>query len=173
MCIYIYEYISIYIDEYSNWMLYAIQQDVIPFLCCVRFLKFLLLERSPELSGGLPFAVCNDSHHQDINCIGWQKESGIQPAYKVEMLHKNCWEHLFNIQVTFQSWLGPSLRHSGRDNMAVISQTIVSSTFCQLKTTLNFTEICSFGSNWQYGSIGSNNRLALTRRQAIIWTNDG
>ena len=35
-----------------------------------------------------------------------------------------------------------------------------------------FIEVCSFWSNWQYSSIGSDNCLALTRRQAIIWTND-
>ena len=29
------------------------------------------------------------------------------------------------------------------------------------------------GSNWQYTSVGSDNDLAPTRRQAIIWTNDG
>ena len=37
----------------------------------------------------------------------------------------------------------------------------------------NFTEICSLGSNWQYDSIGSDNGLALKRRQAIIWSNVG
>ena len=35
---------------------------------------------------------------------------------------------------------------------------------------LNFTEICSQGSNWQQPSIGLDNGLALNRRQAIIWT---
>ena len=38
---------------------------------------------------------------------------------------------------------------------------------------LYFTEICSHGTNWQYGSFGSDNGLAPIRRQAIIWTNDG
>ena len=33
-------------------------------------------------------------------------------------------------------------------------------------------EICSLGSNWQYASIGSDNGLAPTRRQAFIWSND-
>ena len=36
---------------------------------------------------------------------------------------------------------------------------------------INFTEICSLGSNWQYGSIGSDDDLAPNRQQAIIWTN--
>ena len=35
------------------------------------------------------------------------------------------------------------------------------------------TEVYSYGSNEQYSSIGSDNGLAPTRRQAIIWTNDG
>ena len=37
----------------------------------------------------------------------------------------------------------------------------------------NFTAVCSKGSNQQYASIGSDNSLATTWRQAIIWTNDG
>ena len=38
---------------------------------------------------------------------------------------------------------------------------------------LNFTEICSKVSSYQYFSIGSDDGLALMGRQAIIWTNDG
>ena len=38
---------------------------------------------------------------------------------------------------------------------------------------INFTEICYLGSNWQYGSIGSDNGLVPDRQQAIIWTSDG
>ena len=37
----------------------------------------------------------------------------------------------------------------------------------------NFTEIYFSGCNWQYVSIGSGNCVALNRRQAIIWSNDG
>ena len=36
-----------------------------------------------------------------------------------------------------------------------------------------FTEVCSYGFNWQYSSIGSYNGLAPIRRQTIIWTNVG
>ena len=36
----------------------------------------------------------------------------------------------------------------------------------------DFAEIFSFGSNQQYSGIGSDNVLAPTRRQAIIWNND-
>ena len=35
----------------------------------------------------------------------------------------------------------------------------------------NVTEVCSYGSNWQYSSIGLDNDLVPNRRQAIIWTN--
>ena len=35
-----------------------------------------------------------------------------------------------------------------------------------------FTEICSYESNWQYTSIGSDNGLAPNRPQSITWTND-
>ena len=42
-----------------------------------------------------------------------------------------------------------------------------------LEFQLNFTEVCSLGSNQQYPIIGSDNGLVLARCQAIIWTNDG
>ena len=35
----------------------------------------------------------------------------------------------------------------------------------------NFTEVCSWGSNWQRVCIGSGNGLVPNRRQAITWTN--
>ena len=35
----------------------------------------------------------------------------------------------------------------------------------------NFTEVCSWESNWQYPNISLNNGLAPNMRQAIIWTN--
>ena len=38
---------------------------------------------------------------------------------------------------------------------------------------LRFHWVCSWGSNQQYSNIGSDNGLAPTRRQAIVWTNDG
>ena len=41
-----------------------------------------------------------------------------------------------------------------------------------LKFNYNFTEICSSGFNWQYGSIGSDKGFVLTRQQARI-SNDG
>ena len=34
-------------------------------------------------------------------------------------------------------------------------------------------EVCSLGSNYQYFSIGSDNGLTPSTRQAIMWTNDG
>ena len=46
--------------------------------------------------------------------------------------------------------------------------------FCERKVLYpdyNFTEVCSWGSNWQLTSIGLDNGLAPDWRQAIIWTN--
>ena len=60
--------------------------------------------------------------------------------------------------------------------MAEIFQTIVSNVFSWMKMyefRLRFHEVYSQGSNWQYSSIGSGNGLAPSRRQAIIWTDDG
>ena len=48
--------------------------------------------------------------------------------------------------------------------------------FCKwilLNLKKNLTKICSSELNWQYGSIGSDNGLALIMQQAIIWTNVG
>ena len=36
-----------------------------------------------------------------------------------------------------------------------------------------FKEVCFQVSNYQYSIIGSDNGLAPTRRQTIIWINDG
>ena len=41
-----------------------------------------------------------------------------------------------------------------------------------LYSNSNFTEICSYGFNYQYANIGSDNGLSPSRWQAIIWTND-
>ena len=60
--------------------------------------------------------------------------------------------------------------------MDAISQTTFSNAFSWMKIfefRLNVTEVCSQGSNLQYSSNGSDNGLAPSRRQAIIWTNDG
>ena len=60
--------------------------------------------------------------------------------------------------------------------MATIFQTTFSNAFSWTKIyefQLNFTEVGSYGSNQHYSSIGSGNGLAPSRRQVIIWTNDG
>ena len=60
--------------------------------------------------------------------------------------------------------------------MATISQTTFSNAFRELKLSncdACVTDVCSYGSHEQYFSIGSNNDLVPSRRQAIIWTNDG
>ena len=60
--------------------------------------------------------------------------------------------------------------------MDAISQTTFQVHFLdwkRLNSKQNFTEVCSYGSNQQYSIIGLDNGLAPSRRQAIIWTNDG
>ena len=60
--------------------------------------------------------------------------------------------------------------------MATILQTTFSSAFPWIKTfdfQLQFHRNKYLGSNCQYSNIGSDSGLALNRRQAIIWTNDG
>ena len=78
--------------------------------------------------------------------------------------------------VLLKCFVGAVLTHWGRNKMAAIFQTTFSNAFFEWKCMnfdWNFTEICSQGSNWQYYSIGSDNGLSLTRRQAIIWTSVG
>ena len=76
--------------------------------------------------------------------------------------------HLLMIQSSSQAYFG--------DKMATILQTTFRSAFPWWKL-LNFEKcfikICSLKSNWQYGSIGSDNGQAPSRWQAIIWTKDG
>ena len=67
------------------------------------------------------------------------------------------------------------LTDRGRCKMAVICRRYFRAHFLEwqlLNFNYNFTEICSFGSNWQYKSIGSDNCLTPNRHQAIISTND-
>ena len=69
-----------------------------------------------------------------------------------------------------------ALTHWGRDKMDAILQTIFWGDFPEwkcLNSDWNFIEVCYYGSNWQYSSIGLDNGLAQSRRQAIIRTNDG
>ena len=68
------------------------------------------------------------------------------------------------------------LTHWGWDKMAAISQTIFSNAFSWMEMyefRLVFHWGLFLGSNWQYSNIGSDNGLAVTRRQVITWTNDG
>ena len=54
----------------------------------------------------------------------------------------------------------PIFPHWGRDKMADILRTTLSSAFSWNKMSENFTELCSQESNWQYSSIVSDNGLA-------------
>ena len=68
------------------------------------------------------------------------------------------------------------LTHRGRDKMATIFQMTFQVHFPEWKCInfhKDFTKVYSQWSNQQYSSISSDNGLAPTRRQAIIWSNDG
>ena len=68
------------------------------------------------------------------------------------------------------------LTHWGRDKMTTIFRMTFSNAFSWMKMFkfwLNFTEVCSQGSNYEHSSIGSDNGLVLARQQVIIWNNDG
>ena len=72
----------------------------------------------------------------------------------------------------------PRYPDGGRDKIAAISQTISSNAFSwmnmyEFKIKISL-KIHYQGSNQQHSSTGSeDNGLARTRRQAIIWINDG
>ena len=103
--------------------------------------------------------------------------------YSFWVLNMFWWKTSFeNVNHKTTSWIQSQGWHSGcfntlrRDKMATISQTTFPCAFPWMKLLVlnyNFTEICSLRSNWQYGSIGSDNGLAPNRRHAIIWTNYG
>ena len=68
------------------------------------------------------------------------------------------------------------LTHWGRDKLDQLRRRHFQVHFLEWKYLIshkNFTEVCSAGSNQHYASIGSHNGLAPSRRQAIIWPNDG
>ena len=57
-----------------------------------------------------------------------------------------------------------------------ISQTTFSNVFSSIKVWISIKILLTFvnqGSDLQYSSLGSDDGLAPSRRQAIIWTNDG
>ena len=59
--------------------------------------------------------------------------------------------------------------HWGRDKIAAILQMTYSNSLYCKKIVSNFTENCFQRSNLPQASIGSDNGLALSRQQAIIW----
>ena len=68
------------------------------------------------------------------------------------------------------------LTHWGRDKMAAIFQTTFENGFSWMKiyeVRLRFHWSFFLGAQSPYSSIGSYNGLTPTRRQAIIWINDG
>ena len=59
--------------------------------------------------------------------------------------------------------------------MVPISQTTFANAFSRMKILYfdsYFTDVCSYGSNWQYVCIGSGNGFVPNRQQVITWTND-
>ena len=91
-----------------------------------------------------------------------------------EVLLHNLWSHMQS------SHLGALLlTHWGQGKMAAVSQSSrrdIQMHFLEWKSynfDLNFMDVCFQCSHQQYSSIGSDNGLAPTRRQVIIWTNDG
>ena len=83
----------------------------------------------------------------------------------------------FRLKFYWSLFLGVQLTHWCRARWPPLQQTTVFQVhFLEWKLLnfkWNFTEACSLGSNWQYGSIGSENGLAPNRRQTIIWSNFG
>ena len=82
--------------------------------------------------------------------------------------------HLYSLYFSYSP--KGSLTHWGRDKMAAISQTTFSNAFSSMKMIefrLKFQWSLFPRVQLTYSSIGSDIGLAPSRRQAIIWTNDG
>ena len=100
-------------------------------------------------------------------------------AYTLHMQHiqitNATYHYITTIPITMVMgcWLH-ALTHWGRDKMATNSQTAFSGAFPWMKNFefwIKFHWNISMGFNWhKYGSICSDNGLALNRQQAIIWT---
>ena len=70
----------------------------------------------------------------------------------------------------------PGVAYWDRDKIDAISHTTLSNAFFEwkcLNSDYNLTEVFSEGSKYQYSIIDSDNGLAPSRRQAIIWINGG
>ena len=113
---------------------------------------------------------------ETANAIQLQQSILALHQKRSKILSTLAWSHknisTYDCRRTIYSHLF-TLTHWGRDKMVVISQMTLLNAFSwmeMLQFRLNFTEVCS---NNQYSSIGSDNGLAPTRRQAIIWANDG
>ena len=76
----------------------------------------------------------------------------------------------------FTSYLCQLLTHWGWDKMAAVFQTFWNAfswmKMYKFQSRFHWNSL-RFVRNWQYTSIGSDNGLAPSRRQAIIWTSDG
>ena len=112
--------------------------------------------------------MCFSRIHED-------NDSSMKGDYQLDSFH-NITAHF---HISYWKWLGwwtYIISYWGRDKIAAISETACSNAFSWMKMMelrFKFAEICSQESNQQYPSIGSDNGLAPSRRQAIIWTNDG
>ena len=85
------------------------------------------------------------------------------------------WHLFLRVKLTKRQCWGTSLAltHVPLDKMAAFLQMIFSAAFSSMKSFVFWLKFkgCSLGSNWQYGSIGSDNSLAPNWQQAIILTN--
>ena len=101
----------------------------------------------------------------------------VNDIYTVRCHYHNMVKYIISLTLIIQEWwrqnINQSLTHWGRDKMVAHFLTTFSNAFSWMKIFRDFTEICSQGSSWLYSSIGLDNGLAPTRRQAIIWNNDG
>ena len=82
----------------------------------------------------------------------------------------------FKFKSHMKIWSWTILTHWGRHKWTSFRRRHFQMDFLEwncLNSDLNFTEVCFQGSNKQYSSNGSDYGLAPSRRQAIIWTNDG
>ena len=89
--------------------------------------------------------------------------------YLTQSMHL-CPEHVSPIH-SLSPW--PSLTLWGQDKLDNILQTTFSNAFSWMKKIKISLKFVLKGFHWKYSSIGSDKGLASTKRQAIIWTNDG
>ena len=118
---------------------------------------FILLSRA-----GVKYVLSNTNTNTNTFFLGVSK-------YKYKYTGENLIKYKYKYKYSPSNTNTNTNTHWGRDKIAAILQMTYSKSLYCKKIVSNFTESCFQRSNLPQASIGSDNGLALSRQQAIIW----